>query len=55
MRGRMGESNSNTLGIETLTDVVKDKNVAEWDTLPKEEQDKRLASKPTPPGGAKPH
>ncbi|KAF2019516.1 glycosyltransferase family 32 protein [Aaosphaeria arxii CBS 175.79] len=24
-----------------------DKNVAEWDTLPKEEQDKRLASKPS--------
>jgi hypothetical protein len=25
-----------------------DKNVAEWDTLPKEEQDKRLANKPKP-------
>ncbi|KAH6882020.1 hypothetical protein J4E91_008293 [Alternaria rosae] len=32
-----------------------DKNVAEWDTLPKEEQDKRIASKPAPPGGIKPH
>ncbi|KAF3042598.1 hypothetical protein E8E11_006322 [Didymella keratinophila] len=27
-----------------------DKNVAEWDTLDKEEQEKRLASKPPPPG-----
>jgi hypothetical protein len=25
-----------------------DKDVAEWDTLSKEEQDKRLASKPPP-------
>ncbi|EUC42062.1 glycosyltransferase family 32 protein [Bipolaris oryzae ATCC 44560] len=30
-----------------------DKNVAEWDTLSKEEQDKRLASKPAPHGAPK--
>ncbi|CAI6244511.1 unnamed protein product [Periconia digitata] len=28
-----------------------DKNVAEWDTLSKEEQEKRLAAKPQPPNG----
>lgn len=31
---------------------MQDKNVAEWDTLSKEEQDKRLASRPGPPPGA---
>jgi len=31
-------------------DPLQDKNVAEWDTLDKEEQEKRLASKPPPPG-----
>lgn len=32
-----------------------DKNVAEWETLSKEEQGKRIASKPAPPAVHKPH
>jgi hypothetical protein len=38
-----------------FSNYEQDKNVAEWETLSKEEQDKRLASKPSPdtPGGQK--
>jgi hypothetical protein len=37
------------LFLDYFADNMQDKNVAEWDTLSKEEQDKRLSEKPQMP------